>query len=224
VGRESALNGVIEIACLYLSAKPRRDLNHSSTGRNPEEQPKFFKASALVAVERPPDLGVGSLPGEVRGAVIEDFFESDADWVLTEAVDPDAHSTSDEWKAFISLGSGFAAHNSVYNAREKVGGRFKSTRRKASTTGIAAQSQVCSTTSAHIGRISTSTVMAFTGPVRCHRPSTRPHPLGTLGHQEPMGAWSATAQTPGCVPFGGRARYAERRLVGSAFSRTGPCL
>jgi hypothetical protein len=57
--------------------------------------------------------------GEVRAAVIEDLSESEADRVLTEAVDPKAHLMSDEWKAFMSLGNAFAAHDTVrHKARE----------------------------------------------------------------------------------------------------------
>ena len=55
--------------------------------------------------------------------MIEDLSESEADRVLTEAVEPSAHLMSDEWKAFVSLGSAFAAHDTVHHkAREYARG------------------------------------------------------------------------------------------------------
>jgi hypothetical protein len=76
-----------------------------------------------VAVQRPPDVSVGSPSGEVRAAVIEDLSESEADRVLTDAVNPAAHLMSDEWKTFVSLGSAFASHDTVHHkAREYARG------------------------------------------------------------------------------------------------------
>jgi hypothetical protein len=48
---------------------------------------------------------------------------SKADRILTEAVESSAHLMSDEWKAFVFLGSAFAAHDTVhYKARGYAGG------------------------------------------------------------------------------------------------------
>lgn len=47
--------------------------------------------------------------------MIEDLSEAEADRVLTEAVEPSTHLMSDEWKAFVSLGSAFAAHDTVHH-------------------------------------------------------------------------------------------------------------
>jgi transposase-like protein len=122
-GREQALDGVVEIDSLYVGGKPRREMNYSQPGRGRKGQPKTLKTPALVAVQRPPDVNVGAPSGEVRAAVIEDLSESEADRVLTEAVDPTAHLMSDEWKAFVSLGSAFAAHDTVHHkAREYARG------------------------------------------------------------------------------------------------------
>jgi transposase-like protein len=165
VGREQALDGMVEIDGLYVGGKPRRDRNDSPPGRGRKGEPKTLKTPALVAVQRPPDVSVGAPSGEVRAAVIEDLSVSEADRVLTETVDPNAHLMSDEWKAFVSLGSAFAAHDTVHHkAREDARGiRCTSTRRRASMTGSVAPSQVCSTTSARITRISTSMRLAFAG-------------------------------------------------------------
>jgi hypothetical protein len=123
IGREQALDGVVEIDDLYLGGKPRRDANYSPPGRGRKGQPKTLKTPALVAVQRSPDLSVGSPAGETRAAVIEDLSESEADRVLTQAINPDAHLMSDEWKAFVSLGSAFAAHDTVHHkAREYARG------------------------------------------------------------------------------------------------------
>src|SRR3712207_4725760 len=97
VGREQALDGVVEIDSLYVGGKPRRDRNYSPPGRGRKGQPKTQKTLALVAVQRPPDLSVGASAGETRAAVIEDL--SEADRALTESVNPGAHLMSDEWKA-----------------------------------------------------------------------------------------------------------------------------
>ena len=119
VGREQALDGVVEIDGLYVGGKPRWDRNNSPPGRGRKGQPKAQKTPALVAVQRPPDVSVGAPSDEVRAAVIQDLSGSETDRVLTEAVDPNAHLMSDEWKAFVSLGSAFAAHDTVHHkARE----------------------------------------------------------------------------------------------------------
>ena len=115
VGREHALEGVVEIDSLYVGGKPRRDPNYSPPGRGRKGEPKTLKTPALVAVQRPPDVSVGARSGEVRAAVIEDLSQSEADRVLTEAVEPSAHLMSDEWKAFVSLGSAFVAHDTVHH-------------------------------------------------------------------------------------------------------------
>jgi transposase-like protein len=123
VGREHSLDGVVEIDGLYLGGKPRRDANYSPPGRGRKGQPKTLKTPALVVVQRPPDLSVGASAGQTRAAVIEDLSESETDRVLTEAVDPSAHLMSDEWKAFVSLGNAFAAHDTVHHkAREYARG------------------------------------------------------------------------------------------------------
>jgi transposase-like protein len=123
VGREQALDGVVEIDSVYLGGRPRRDLNYSPSGRGRKGQPKTLKTPALVAVQRPSDVSIGAPAGETRAAVIEDLSESKVDRVLTEAVEPSAHLMSDEWKAFVSLGSAFAAHDTVHHkAREYARG------------------------------------------------------------------------------------------------------
>ncbi len=114
---------MVEIDGLYLGGKPRRDANYSPPGRGRKGEPKTLKTPALVAVQRPPDVSVGASAGETRAAVIEDLSESEADRVLTEAVNPSAHLMSDEWKAFVSLGRAFAAHDTVHHkAREYARG------------------------------------------------------------------------------------------------------
>jgi transposase-like protein len=123
VGREQALDGVVEIDGLYVGGKPRREKNYSPSGRGRKGQPKTLKTPALVAVHRPPDLSVGASAGETRAAVIEDLSEAEADRVLTESVNPGARLMSDEWKAFVSIGTAFAAHDTVHHkAREYARG------------------------------------------------------------------------------------------------------
>ena len=98
-------------------------MNYSPPGRGRKGQPKTLKTPALVAVQRPPDVSVGAPAGETRAAMIEDLSEAEADRVLSEAVDPSAHLMSDQWKAFVSIGTGFAAHDTVHHkAREYARG------------------------------------------------------------------------------------------------------
>jgi hypothetical protein len=47
--------------------------------------------------------------------VIEDLSEAEADQVLTEPVEPRTHLMSHEWKAFVRLGSAFAAHGTAHH-------------------------------------------------------------------------------------------------------------
>jgi hypothetical protein len=51
--------------------------------------------------------------------VIDSLSESDVDRVLTGVVESSANLMSDEWKAFVSIGTAFAAHDTVHcKARE----------------------------------------------------------------------------------------------------------
>ena len=49
--------------------------------------------------------------------------QAEAELVLEDTVDPDAHLMSDEWKAFVAAGAGFRAHETVrHSEREYVRG------------------------------------------------------------------------------------------------------
>jgi transposase-like protein len=164
VGREQALNGVVEIDSVYLGGKPRREMNYSPPGRGRKGQPKTLKTPALVAVQRPPDVSAGSPSGEVRAAIIENLSEPEADRVLTDAINPAAHLMSDEWKTFVSLGAPLRLMTPfTTNLASTLVDQCTSTQPRASTTGSAARSQACSTTSARITRICTSTRSASAG-------------------------------------------------------------
>jgi hypothetical protein len=164
VEREQALDGAVEIDGLYLGGKPRREMNYSPPGRGRKGQPKTLKTPALVAVQRPPVLSGGAPAGETRAAVIEDPSEAEAYRVPTEAVDPNAHLMSDEWKAFVSLAVRLRRMTPfIIRLVNMPAVRCTSTRRKASMTGAAAPSRLCFTTSVRIWPISTSTRSAFAG-------------------------------------------------------------
>ncbi|WP_165820378.1 transposase [Microvirga sp. KLBC 81] len=98
VGREQALDGTVEIDGFYRGGKPRREMHRSPPGRGSESESKTLKTPALVVVQRPPDLSIDASPREAHATVIEDLSESEANRVLTEAVDPRAHLMSDDWK------------------------------------------------------------------------------------------------------------------------------
>jgi hypothetical protein len=118
-GCERALDGVIEIDSLYVSGKLRREMNRTPPRRGRKGEPKTLKTPALVPVQRPPDVSVSAPADETRVAMIESLSESDAGRILSEAVNPSAHMMSDEPEAFVSIGTGFAARDTVRDkARE----------------------------------------------------------------------------------------------------------
>jgi hypothetical protein len=221
VGRGQALDGVVEIDDLYLGGKPRRDANYSPPGRGRKGQPKTLKAPALAAVQRPPDLSVGASAGETRAAVIEDLSESEADRVLTEAVEPSAHLMSDEWKAFVSLGTAFAAHDTVHHkarvcprsGAHQLGGRLQRSHPPHRLGG-------CSTTSARIWPISTSMRSASagrSGPLLAKRRDAFVKDVRSPGSCEREYRLHCSSQPHSASPL--NARCARRKLVASAFAR-----
>jgi hypothetical protein len=64
-------------------------------------------------VQRLGAITVGTLAGDARAAVVDDLSANEAERVLENEVEPEAHLMSDEWKAFLAVGQGFAAHDTV---------------------------------------------------------------------------------------------------------------
>ena len=60
---------------------------------------------------------------EARAKVVTNLSQAEAELVLEDTVDPDAHLMSDEWKVFVAAGAGFRAHETVrHSEREYVRG------------------------------------------------------------------------------------------------------
>ncbi|MBP2305799.1 hypothetical protein J2849_002197 [Azospirillum melinis] len=51
--------------------------------------------------------------------MVADLSLDEAERVLEAAVDPDAHLMSDEWRAFVAIGSAFGAHDTVRHSRHE---------------------------------------------------------------------------------------------------------
>jgi hypothetical protein len=210
VGREQAFNGVVEIDGLYLGGKPRRDLNYSPPGRGRKGQPKTLKTPALVAVQRPPEVSVGAPAGETRAAMIRDLSESEANRVPPEAIEITAHLMSDEWRVFVSIGAGFAAHDTVHHkAREYARGPVHinsaegfNDRIRRTVSGVFHQ------ISPHLADLYFNGNRLSLGIACCHRPSNPLHPQRTSSHQDSLGTCPTSAPTPCRVPLGCGARDA----------------
>lgn len=121
--RNHPLGGTVEIDEFHFGARPHRDPNPPKLGRGRKGQPRTTKTPALAVVQRPSGREPGTPAGEARAAVVADLSLDEAERVLEAAVDPDAHLMSDEWKAFVAIGSAFAAHDTVrHSQREYVRG------------------------------------------------------------------------------------------------------
>jgi ISXO2-like transposase domain len=64
-------------------------------------------------------MTVGAAAGDARAAVVDDLSTSEAKQILETEVEPEARLMSDEWKAFIAVGKGFAAHDTVRHSRRE---------------------------------------------------------------------------------------------------------
>jgi hypothetical protein len=70
-------------------------------------------------VQRPRDIKAGEPAGEVGAAIMADRSAIEAEHVLENEVEPKAHIMSDEAKAFIAVGKGFAAHDTVCHSKQE---------------------------------------------------------------------------------------------------------
>ena len=123
MARDHPLSGTVEIDEFHFGGKPRRDADRPRLGRGRKGQPRTDKTPALAIVQRPASLEEGAPAGEARAAVVADLSQAEAELVLEAAIDPGAHLMSDEWKAFMSIGAAFAAHDTVrHSQREYVRG------------------------------------------------------------------------------------------------------
>lgn len=113
MNREHPLEGLVEMDEFYLGGSPRNDADRPRLGRGRKGQPRTTKTPVLAVVQRPAERDKGAAAGEARARVVADLSEREARRVLGDNVDVAAHLMSDEWKAFMSIGQAFAAHNTV---------------------------------------------------------------------------------------------------------------
>jgi len=113
VTREHYLDGTVEMDEFYIGGSPRKDADRPRLGRGRKGQPRTTKTPVLAVIQRPARADEGAASGDARARVVADLSEREARRVLSENVDVAAHLMSDEWKAFVSIGQAFAAHDTV---------------------------------------------------------------------------------------------------------------
>lgn len=117
--REQPLGGTVEIDGFYVGGSPRRDADRPRLGRGRKGQPRTTKTPVLGIVQRPERLQAGTPSGSAGARVVDDLSEREAGRMLNDTVDPSAHLMSDEWKAFVSIGQAFAAHDTVRHSQRE---------------------------------------------------------------------------------------------------------
>jgi ISXO2-like transposase domain/Transposase zinc-ribbon domain len=111
--REHRLGGTVEMDEFFLGGSPRRDPDRPRLGRGRKGQRRTTKTPVMAVVQRPAQTDEGATAGEARARVVKDLSEREVFRVLDENVDLSAHLMSDQWKAFVSIGDAFAAHDTV---------------------------------------------------------------------------------------------------------------
>jgi len=119
LAREHPLEGTVEVDEFYLGGSPRKDADRPRMGRGRKGQPRTAKKPVLSLVQRPTESDEGAAAGDARGRVVADLSEREVRRVLAEQVDTTAHLMSDEWKAFVSIGEAFAAHDTVRHSERE---------------------------------------------------------------------------------------------------------
>jgi hypothetical protein len=121
--REQPLNGTVEMDEFYIGGSPRNDADRPRLGRGRKGQPKTTKTPVFAVVQRQASVDEGAAAGDARAHVVADLSERETYRVLSETVDTGAHLMSDQWKAFVSIGESFAAHDTVcHSSREYARG------------------------------------------------------------------------------------------------------
>lgn len=114
--QERPLTGIVEADELFVGTPPD-SLKHPNPGRGRKGLPRKAKITILSTVERPLDLSPGAPAGEGRACSIDNRSSVAIGAAFDDTVDPGAHLMSDEAKAFMALGSGFASHDTVNHSQ-----------------------------------------------------------------------------------------------------------
>lgn len=119
VARDHVLEGTIEIDEFHFGGAPRRDADRPKQGRGRKGRPRTAKTPVLALVQRPRTVEPGAPAGEARAAVVADLSLAEIERVVEPALDPGVHLMSDEWKAFLAIGSTFRSHETVCHSRRE---------------------------------------------------------------------------------------------------------
>lgn len=106
LAREEPLGGAVEIDEFHLGGRPKKPADAPPPGRGREGRPRTTKTPVLAVAQRPGGIAIGAPAGDARAAVVDDLSVNEAERVLEKEVKPEAHLTSDEWKAFVAVGQG----------------------------------------------------------------------------------------------------------------------
>lgn len=117
VAREHMLEGTVEVDHFYIGGQPKKRRGDAPPGRGRKGLKKTRKTAVLAMVQRPGDSVAGTPAGDARAAVVTDLSYRDTEQVLEPQVTPTASLVSDEWKAFMAIGEGFASHESVNHSQ-----------------------------------------------------------------------------------------------------------
>jgi transposase-like protein len=113
LAQDRPLDGIVEADISYLGGLPRHHVDDPRPGRGRKGQRRTTKASVLGLVERPLDLTPGAPAGEVRVKTVASGSNVDIGRMFETTISPDAHLLTDEAKAFMAIGTGFPAHDTV---------------------------------------------------------------------------------------------------------------
>jgi transposase-like protein len=119
VVQEIPLGGTVEIDEFFLGGREKKPSYTTPPGRGRKGQKQTAKKPVLAIVQRPGGIKAGEPAGDARATIVADRSAIEAEQVLENEVEPEAHIMSDEAKAFIAVGKGFAAHDTVCHSKQE---------------------------------------------------------------------------------------------------------